>query len=203
MASFPVDPRPHAPRGFDVIPHKPNASPLWLYVYLGTCMDAFNDDTTIVVFSPVVSSHQGGFQPMAEAHRDYFMHDHNVHTMEDPRADMGDLPIPHSKVQMNIDEEVQSPIYRPDLTCSSSDDEDLVEIEGPSCPSLARLDVARAQSDLAQCGPALLGLSTFHRPRPCSMAIFSAEPARWPNWPTVLSQPTGPSKEMRDEIRAP
>ncbi|CAL4888967.1 unnamed protein product [Urochloa decumbens] len=55
MANFAVDPHPHAPRGFTVVPHDPADPPRRLYAYIGGVMDAYNEDLAIAFFTPAFS----------------------------------------------------------------------------------------------------------------------------------------------------
>ncbi|CAN6243644.1 unnamed protein product [Urochloa humidicola] len=88
MASIPIDPRPHAPRGFEVIPHDPAAPPLRLSVHLGGCMDPFNEDVAIAMLVPAVAKED--FDLMAPSLKDYFIHAHRVRLMEVQPCAMGD-----------------------------------------------------------------------------------------------------------------
>jgi hypothetical protein len=55
MANFAIDPRLHAPRGFEVIPHDPEDPPLRLLSYLGSYMDATNEDLAIAMLVSAVA----------------------------------------------------------------------------------------------------------------------------------------------------
>jgi hypothetical protein len=87
MANYTVDPHPHAPRGFEVIPHDPAEPPRRLVVYLGRYMEAFNEDVAITLIVPVVDKED--FNLMAVMIKDYFIHTHRVRLMEVQPCAMG------------------------------------------------------------------------------------------------------------------
>jgi hypothetical protein len=74
MANYAIDPRPHAPRGFEVILHDPAEPPRRLVVYLGGYMDAFNEDVAIALLILAVAKED--FNLMAAMIKDYFIHTH-------------------------------------------------------------------------------------------------------------------------------
>lgn len=76
MANFAIDPHLHAPRGFEVIPHDPEDPPLRLLSYLGSYMDATNEDLAIAMLVSAVAKED--FSLMAAALRDYFINTHRV-----------------------------------------------------------------------------------------------------------------------------
>lgn len=88
MASFLIDPRLHAPCGFEVIPHDTNAPHLCLHAYLGCCMDAYNENTTISML--VLAVVKEDFDLMAAAPKDYFIDSHGVRLMEVHPCALGD-----------------------------------------------------------------------------------------------------------------
>jgi hypothetical protein len=94
MANFAVDPRPHAPRGFEVIPHNPEDPPRRLSVYLGGYIDAVNDDIAIAMLVSAVVKED--FNPMAQAITDFFIHQHHVCLMEVRPCTIGDAYVKFS-----------------------------------------------------------------------------------------------------------
>jgi hypothetical protein len=88
MANFVVDPCPHALRGFEVIPHDPEEPPCRLSVYLGGYIDAVNNDVAITMLVPAVAKKD--FNPMAQAIKYFFIHQHRVRLMEVQPCAIGD-----------------------------------------------------------------------------------------------------------------
>ncbi|CAN6311658.1 unnamed protein product [Urochloa humidicola] len=80
MANFPVDPRPFAPRGFEVVPYDPAAPPLRLYAYIDGCYDKSNEDVAIAILYPTVAKED--FNLMAREMRIYFDQVHGVRGLE-------------------------------------------------------------------------------------------------------------------------
>ncbi|CAN6248991.1 unnamed protein product [Urochloa humidicola] len=98
MANFAVDPRPHAPRGFTVIPHDPSEAPRRLFAYLGGVMEAFNEDLAIAFFTPAVAKQD--FDPMAAALKDFFAVSMGVHLAQVQPSPIGDAFVRfHSPVE--------------------------------------------------------------------------------------------------------
>lgn len=97
MAFFSVDPRPHAPRGFDVVPNYPKAPPLVLSVYIGR-MESYNEDLAIAYMVPKVN--KVDFEPMAMALKDFFARTYGVHLTKVQSCPIGDAYIRfHSPVE--------------------------------------------------------------------------------------------------------
>lgn len=71
MANFTIDPLPHVPRGFEVLPRDPAKPPSHLYAYLGGVMDAYNEDLAIAFLLPAVAKED--FQELSEALKSFFI----------------------------------------------------------------------------------------------------------------------------------
>ncbi|KAF8701368.1 hypothetical protein HU200_033699 [Digitaria exilis] len=70
-ANFAIDPWPHVPHGFEIVPRDPNALPSRLYAYIGRVMDAYNEDLAIAFLLPTVAKED--FQELAEALKSFFI----------------------------------------------------------------------------------------------------------------------------------
>ncbi|CAO2177865.1 unnamed protein product [Urochloa humidicola] len=92
MAFFAVDPRPHAPRGFEVIPRDPVDPPLILSSYIAGCMDSHNEDLAILHLVSEVN--KDDFDAMAAELKDFFIHNHGVRLMEVQPCPIGDAYVP-------------------------------------------------------------------------------------------------------------
>ncbi|CAN6311412.1 unnamed protein product [Urochloa humidicola] len=114
MANFEIDPRPHAPRGFTVVPHDPREPPRKLFAYIGGVMEAYNEDLAISFFTPAVSKQD--FDPMAAALKDFFIHSMGVHLAQVQPSPIGDACVRfHSLVEREhfLDRIIQfSPEYQ-------------------------------------------------------------------------------------------
>ncbi|CAN6234417.1 unnamed protein product [Urochloa humidicola] len=98
MASFPIDLRSHAPRGFVVIPHDPVDAPRRLFAYIGGVMEAHNEDLAIAFFTLAVAKQD--FDPMAAALKDFFIHNMSVHLARVQPSPIGDAFVRfHSPVE--------------------------------------------------------------------------------------------------------
>ncbi|CAN6372895.1 unnamed protein product [Urochloa humidicola] len=98
MANFAMDPRPHVPRGFDVIPHDPSEPSRRLNSYIGAYSEKYNEDLAIAFFTPAVSKKD--FVPMAAAPKDFFTFSMNVLLAEVQPSPIGDAFVRfHSPVE--------------------------------------------------------------------------------------------------------
>ncbi|KAF8641889.1 hypothetical protein HU200_067597 [Digitaria exilis] len=88
IANFAIDPHPHVPRGFEVVPHDPNVPPSCLYAYLGGVIDAYNEDLAIAFLLPVVAKED--FQELAEVLKSYFHQELGVRLNEVQPSPIGD-----------------------------------------------------------------------------------------------------------------
>ncbi|CAO2165702.1 unnamed protein product [Urochloa humidicola] len=88
MANFAVDPRPHVPRGFTVLPHDPQEPPRRLFAYIGGVMEAHNEDLAIAFFTPAVSKQD--FDVMAVALKDFFANSFGTHLLQVQPSPIGD-----------------------------------------------------------------------------------------------------------------
>lgn len=70
MANFPLDPLPHVPRGFEIVPRDPNAPPSRLYAYIGGVLDSYNEDLAVAFLLPAVAKED--FQDLVEALKSFF-----------------------------------------------------------------------------------------------------------------------------------
>jgi hypothetical protein len=88
MANFSVDPRPHVPMGFEVVPHDPDIPPTRLYSYIAGWSETFNEDLAIAFFVPAVA--KDDFEPMAVALKNFFIANHGVCLAEVQPCSLGD-----------------------------------------------------------------------------------------------------------------
>ncbi|OEL23878.1 hypothetical protein BAE44_0015103 [Dichanthelium oligosanthes] len=109
MASFAIDPCPHAPRGFELILHNPMDPPLRLEAYLGGCMDNYNEDLAITML--VLEVNKAGFELIVAELTDFFIQNHYVRLskVESP------LVIPAKMVDGLSDELIVGPFIGPAL----------------------------------------------------------------------------------------
>lgn len=97
LAMFSINPTPHAPRGFEVVPHDAADPPLVLSAYLG-CMEAYNEDLAIAYLLPEVNKED--FPIMAEALKNFFACSYGVHLVEVQPCSIGDAFVRfHSPVE--------------------------------------------------------------------------------------------------------
>ncbi|CAN6371676.1 unnamed protein product [Urochloa humidicola] len=98
MANFAMDPRPHVPRGFQVILHDPSEPPRRLHSYIGAYSEKYNEDLAIAFFTPAVSKKD--FVPMAAALKDFFTFNMSVRLAEVQPSPIGDAFVRfHSPVE--------------------------------------------------------------------------------------------------------
>nr|CAB3486588.1 unnamed protein product [Digitaria exilis] len=110
MANFALDPLPHVPRGFEIVPRDPDAPPSRLYAYIGGVMDAYNEDLSIPFLLPAVAKED--FQHLAEALKSFFIQNMGVRLSE-PRVRTWTCPIVVLKrkgVTMLQDEDIFPPV---------------------------------------------------------------------------------------------
>ncbi|KAF8752694.1 hypothetical protein HU200_011935 [Digitaria exilis] len=88
MANFALDPLPHVPRGFEIVPRDPDAPPSRLYAYIGGVMDAYNEDLSIPFLLPAVAKED--FQHLAEALKSFFIQNMGVRLSEVQPSPIGD-----------------------------------------------------------------------------------------------------------------
>ncbi|CAN6174190.1 unnamed protein product [Urochloa humidicola] len=98
MANFAMDPRPHVPRGFEVLLHDPSEPPRRLYSYIGAYSEKYNEDLAIAFFTPAVSKKD--FVPMAAALKDFFTFNMHIRLAEVQPSPVGDAFVRfHSPVE--------------------------------------------------------------------------------------------------------
>ncbi|RLM93326.1 hypothetical protein C2845_PM08G14400 [Panicum miliaceum] len=85
MANFSMDPRPHAPPGFEVLPHQ---GPSRLYSYIAERLEVCNNDLTIAFFTPAISKRD--FEPMSAALNEFFYQQMGVRLAEVQPSPIGD-----------------------------------------------------------------------------------------------------------------
>ncbi|OEL22969.1 hypothetical protein BAE44_0016012 [Dichanthelium oligosanthes] len=101
MVNFAIDPRPHAPRGFEVPPHDPAVPPMCLFAYISGCMEEYNEDLAIAFLVPAISKQD--FEPMAAALQDFFIQSQGVRLAEVQPSPIGDTfvrfnsPVEHER----------------------------------------------------------------------------------------------------------
>ncbi|KAF8692472.1 hypothetical protein HU200_039569 [Digitaria exilis] len=88
MANFAIDPHPHVPRGFEVLPRDPNAPPTRLHTYFGGVLEAHNEDLAVAFLLPAVAKED--FRELAEALKHFFTQDQGVHLLEVQPSPIGD-----------------------------------------------------------------------------------------------------------------
>lgn len=88
MVNFPIDPRPHVPRGFDIVPRDPNAPTSRLYAYISGVMDAYNEDLASAFLLPEMAKED--LQELAEALKSFFRHNLGVRLLEVQPSPIGD-----------------------------------------------------------------------------------------------------------------
>lgn len=88
MGSLRMDPRPHAPDGFEVVLQDADAPRVRLYAYIAESLDSCNEDTAIAMLVPEVAKKDFGV--MAEALKEYFTKFHRIELMEVQPCAIGD-----------------------------------------------------------------------------------------------------------------
>ncbi|KAF8718977.1 hypothetical protein HU200_024930 [Digitaria exilis] len=79
MANFAIDPHPHVPRGFEVLPRDPNAPPTRLHTYIGGVLEAHNEDLAVAFLLPAMAKED--FRELVEALKHLFAQDQPVHLL--------------------------------------------------------------------------------------------------------------------------
>lgn len=79
MANWACDPRPHIPKGFELVPHVERLM-LRHEVFVIGCFNQYNEDLAIIKLEPAINKED--FDQLATALRSFFKEIHEVHVAE-------------------------------------------------------------------------------------------------------------------------